>query len=48
MRNLFCIIIVIIYSVTLSAQERITLLFVGDLMQHDAQIKAAKTSEGYD
>ena len=48
MRNLFCIIIVIIYSVTLSAQERITLLFVGDLMQHEAQIKAAKTNEGYD
>ena len=48
MRNLFCIIIVIIYSVTLSAQERITLLFVGDLMQHDAQIQAAKTDEGYD
>ena len=48
MRNLFCIIIVIIYSVTLSAQERITLLFVGDLMQHDAQIKAAQTNGGYD
>jgi poly-gamma-glutamate synthesis protein (capsule biosynthesis protein) len=34
--------------VTLFAQERITLLFVGDLMQHDAQIKAAKTADGYD
>ena len=41
-------IITFIYSVTLFAQERITLLFVGDLMQHDAQIKAAKTADGYD
>ena len=41
-------IITLIYSVTLFAQERITLLFVGDLMQHDAQIKAAKTADGYD
>ena len=42
------IIIAFIYSVTLFAQERITLLFVGDLMQHDAQIKAANTTTGYD
>ena len=48
MRIIYCIIIAIIYSVTLSAQERITLLFVGDLMQHDAQIKAARTPSGYD
>ena len=48
MRNIHCLIIAILYSVTLSAQERITLLFVGDLMQHDAQIKAASTPEGYD
>ena len=48
MRIFYCILIAIIYSVTLSAQERITLLFVGDLMQHDAQIKAALTSDGYD
>mgnify|MGYP003306025695 FL=1 len=41
-------IITFIYSVTLFAQERITLLFVGDLMQHDAQIKSAKTADGYD
>ena len=41
-------IITFIYSVTLFAQERITLLFVGDLMQHDEQIKAAKTPAGYD
>ena len=41
-------IITFIYSVTLFEQERITLLFVGDLMQHDAQIKAAKTADGYD
>ena len=48
MRTLYCIILIMLYSVTLSAQERITLLFVGDLMQHDAQIKAARTSSGYD
>ena len=48
MRILYCILLAMIYSVTLSAQERITLLFVGDLMQHDAQIKAAHTSDGYD
>ena len=42
------LIITFIYSVTLFAQERITLLFVGDLMQHDEQIKAAKTPTGYD
>ena len=47
MRLLF-ILILGIYSVTLSAQERITLLFVGDLMQHEAQIKAACTPDGYD
>ena len=41
-------IITFIYSVTLFAQERITLLFVGDMMQHDAQIKSAKTTSGYD
>lgn len=40
------VLITFIYSVTLSAQERITLLFVGDLMQHQAQIDAALTPEG--
>lgn len=38
--------ILLCYSVTLSAQERITLLFVGDLMQHQAQIDAARTPDG--
>ena len=33
-------------SVTLSAQQRLTLLFVGDLMQHQAQIDAARTPQG--
>ena len=47
MRLLFTLILEI-YSVTLPAQERIMLLFVGDLMQHDAQIKAARTPSGYD
>ena len=48
MRRFLYIIMTVLYSVILSAQERITLLFVGDLMQHDAQIKAARTPEGYD
>ena len=46
--RIVCFIIVILYSVILSAQERVTLLFVGDLMQHDAQIKAAHAQDGYD
>lgn len=33
-------------TVILPAQERITLLFAGDLMQHQAQIDAARTPEG--
>lgn len=32
---------------SLSAQDRITLLFAGDLMQHQAQIDAAKREKGY-
>ncbi len=48
MRNIYFLIIAFFYSLTLSAQERIKLLFVGDLMQHDAQIKAARTTDGYD
>ena len=38
--------IFLLYSVVLSAQKRITLLFVGDLMQHQAQIDAARTPDG--
>lgn len=33
---------------TLAGQEKITLLFAGDLMQHQAQIDAARTPDGYD
>lgn len=35
-------------SLCLAAQERITLLFAGDLMQHQGQIDAAKSGTGYD
>lgn len=42
----FVVFITLLYSVTLSAQDRITLLFVGDLMQHKAQLDAARTKEG--
>lgn len=38
--------IAFLHSVTLSSQERITLLSVGDLMQHQTQIDAARTPEG--
>lgn len=38
--------VLLLYGVILSAQERITLLFVGDLMQHRAQIDAARTPDG--
>ena len=38
--------ILLLYGVTLSAQERITLLFAGDLMQHQAQINAARAPDG--
>ena len=34
-------------SLSLAAQDRLTLLFVGDLMQHQAQIDAAKEGTGY-
>lgn len=34
------------YTLLLSAQERITLLFAGDLMQHQGQIDAARTPQG--
>lgn len=40
------VLITLLYSVTLSSQERITLLFVGDLMQHQAQIDAASMPGG--
>ncbi len=42
----FLIPLLLFGSVTLFAQKRITLLFVGDLMQHQAQIDAARRSDG--
>ncbi len=38
--------ILLFCSVTLSTQEKITLLFTGDLMQHREQIEAAHTNNG--
>lgn len=46
--RILVVVIVMFNSLILSGQERIKLLFVGDLMQHDAQIKVARSSEGYD
>lgn len=42
------LILFILFAGTLVAQEKITLLFAGDLMQHQGQIDAACTSGGYD
>lgn len=46
MKSIIAIIASIVYSVVCSAQEQITLLFVGDLMQHKAQIEAARQADG--
>lgn len=35
------------FCLSLSAQDQISLLFVGDLMQHQAQIDAARQGDGY-
>ena len=48
MKNLFILIVGLSFSLTLSAQQKLTLLFAGDAMQHSPQITAAKTAEGYD
>lgn len=48
MKQLFWIVSFWILSLSLSAQEKITLLFAGDLMQHQGQIDAAKTGSGFD
>lgn len=44
--------LLILYSLCsclwVAAQDHITLLFAGDLMQHQAQIDAARTAKGYD
>ena len=47
MRQLF-ILFSLCFSLSLTAQEKITLLFVGDLMQHQAQIEAARLGTSYD
>lgn len=38
--------ILLFSSVSLTAQRKLTLLFVGDLMQHKGQLEAARTSDG--
>lgn len=45
--TVFCVILFLVSHV-LQAQEKITLLFAGDLMQHQGQIDAARTEDGYD
>lgn len=48
MKRLLSLGLLSIFLSLLQAQERLSLLFVGDLMQHQAQIDAARTSKGYD
>lgn len=46
MKPIYFFLIFIFVAVFSYSQEKITLLFAGDLMQHKAQIDVAKTSEG--
>lgn len=46
MIHFFFILLVLVASVSLSAQQRLTLAFVGDLMQHQAQLDAARQPDG--
>lgn len=48
MKRTFLLSLLLHLVLSLSAQERLKLLFVGDLMQHQAQIEAARTAEGFD
>lgn len=48
MKRCFLISILFFGTFFLHSQEKITLLFAGDLMQHQGQIDAAKSSGGYD
>ena len=47
MKHLACLCFFFFSLPTLWAQEKLTLLFAGDLMQHAAQIQAAHTDSGY-
>ncbi len=47
MRALLSLLLTLV-TLSATAQERLTLLFVGDLMQHQAQIKSAKSGSTYD
>ena len=46
MKQIF-ILFLLWFGLSLSAQDQISLLFVGDLMQHQAQIDAARQGNGY-
>lgn len=48
MKQIFLQILLLLFAGTLAAQEKITLLFAGDLMQHQGQIDAARSHDGYD
>ena len=45
----FCFVLFLLLgSLSVQAQQRVSLLFAGDAMQHSAQIENARTSQGYD
>ena len=46
MKQIF-ILFLLWFGLSLLAQDQISLLFVGDLMQHQAQIDAARQGDGY-
>jgi poly-gamma-glutamate synthesis protein (capsule biosynthesis protein) len=46
MRPTLLLLTTLLYSVTLCAQQQLTLLFAGDLMQHKEQILAARNADG--
>lgn len=48
MKHLSLSFVLLLISFSVCSQEKITLLFAGDLMQHQGQIDAAKTTWGYD
>lgn len=48
MKRLLFLLSLLFVAWSTQAQERLKLLFVGDLMQHQAQIDSARTADGFD
>lgn len=47
-KYIFLLFIIISVYTTVAAQTKVSLLFAGDAMQHQSQLYAAKTADGYD